>query len=88
MGQREGGDSPSSNKGPWYNFRWCKDGSPICSYFQKVGHKFRNCFMWEKAEAKKKNKEDSGQGNQTGCTQIVQLLPAEQMMVKEGVGNM
>ncbi|MCP3663318.1 MAG: hypothetical protein GY696_12625, partial [Gammaproteobacteria bacterium] len=33
-GQREGGDSPSSNIDSRYNFRWCDDGTPVCSYCQ------------------------------------------------------
>ncbi|MCP3668141.1 MAG: hypothetical protein GY696_37585 [Gammaproteobacteria bacterium] len=85
------GNNRTGNKGFRPNYRWTEDGSPICSYCSKVGHKYRKCFQREKAEAEKKRKKGNGdQGNQTkqpGRTQIVQELPAETKTVKEGAGN-
>ncbi|MCP3662864.1 MAG: hypothetical protein GY696_10265, partial [Gammaproteobacteria bacterium] len=32
-------------------FRWTEDGSPVCSYCSKVGHKYRNCHRRQRDEA-------------------------------------
>ncbi|MCP3668078.1 MAG: hypothetical protein GY696_37245, partial [Gammaproteobacteria bacterium] len=86
MGQSEGRRG-GYNK-PKRNYRWAEDGTPICSYCSKVGHKYRNCHKREQDEAGQKKK--GGQGNPTkpsSGTQIVQDIRTEQNTAKKEAGN-
>ncbi|MCP4934238.1 MAG: hypothetical protein GY927_08555, partial [bacterium] len=57
-----GNSSRRENNKSQRTFRWAEDGSPVCSYCSKVGHKYRNCHQRRRDEVSANGR--SGQSDQ------------------------